>query len=247
MNGTELKNIVTELVGEADRKKQIKILQKLNTKLLTEYAIKIGDEIIHPIRVEAYYYNEKNFPDCNTHQDPNQMDHFGQLYFHNQGRGGIDLCLSSGDYCLSFLIKNSFIETNGESKDYKQIDLYDKYIAQKEKLKDQIVLCELPSNQSEEEHVFHTVRKGAHKGSFAEAPLAALTDIGRKDGKGNSVFDWEPGYGKEFVLARYTLKEWIENNTANISQNEAYKIVKENLKIPDNTVNRALANITEWE
>lgn len=68
----DLKLLVNELESKTNKEEQIKILQKIGKTLITEYEIKIGNITIRPLLVEAYYYNEKNFPDCNTHMKPNQ-------------------------------------------------------------------------------------------------------------------------------------------------------------------------------
>ena len=117
----ELREIVKSLAkieekGAVGRSKRIRILQKLNEKLLSEYYIKINDNfIIEPLLVEAYYYHEGKFEDGNTHRQDNQRDRFGKLCFqdHNQC-GGIDICLSCGNYYLSFLIKYSIVDRKDE-------------------------------------------------------------------------------------------------------------------------------------
>lgn len=56
-NYTELEKLVRKLEKEFNERKQIQILQEINSLLLTQYEIRISDnEIIHPLRVEAYYY-----------------------------------------------------------------------------------------------------------------------------------------------------------------------------------------------
>ena len=70
-----------------------------------EYVIKVEGIMIEPLWVEAYYFNKNTFSDCNTHLSEKQKNRFGQLYFHEKGRGGFDICLSdSEDYYLSFLL-----------------------------------------------------------------------------------------------------------------------------------------------
>lgn len=119
----ELKALVRKLENEYGEKEQIKILQEIGEKLLLNYVIEIGGNVIEPLVVEAYYFNKKSFPDCNTHMSPEQQE-FNVLYRHSKkkdlkpGRtGGADICLACNNgngekYYLSFLIKNSLF--NGE-------------------------------------------------------------------------------------------------------------------------------------
>lgn len=130
----ELKSLVKKLETEYNEEEQIKILQDIGKKLLTEYVIQVGDVTIQPLWVEAYYYSKEKFPDCNTHLSEKQKNRFGQLYFHETGRGGFDICLSNNnEYYLSFLIKAYLLNgsfnkqtdfSNGLTKEMK--DKYEK-------------------------------------------------------------------------------------------------------------------------
>ena len=116
----ELKKLVVErLVKETDPNKQIQILQEINKTILTKYVIQIGNFTIEPLWVEAYYYDQNKFPDCNTHMSDKQKNRFGQLYFHEKGRGGLDICLSAPvpdheDYYLSVLLKATLLYETGK-------------------------------------------------------------------------------------------------------------------------------------
>ncbi len=106
----DLKLLVNELESKTNKEEQIKILQKIGKALITEYEIKVDGIKIEPLWVEAYYYNQENFADCNSHLDDKQKNRFGQLYFHNKGYGGFDICLSNSDkFYLSFLLKATLI------------------------------------------------------------------------------------------------------------------------------------------
>ena len=63
----ELMALVEELEATKEEKPQIQILKKINKMLLT-YVIQVGTLIIQPLWIEAYYYDQKSFPDCNTHE-----------------------------------------------------------------------------------------------------------------------------------------------------------------------------------
>lgn len=84
----------------------VHILQMLGDKLINDCRIEVFGVTIEPLWVEAYCYDETHFPDYNTHRSRKQKNRFGQLYFHERGYGGVDICLSnSEDFCLSFLLK----------------------------------------------------------------------------------------------------------------------------------------------
>ena len=201
-----LRELVAMLENEYDMQKQVEILQSINALLLTDYEIRIGDEIIHPLRVEAYYWpyqSKGKFDDNTTFPSDDKLCKFGKLYFIEPQHGypGIDICLSNGDYYLSFLIKNSCIG----NVPYKQIALYERFIDIKDKLNDEVVLFAAPHRT---ENVFHTVRvmnsvKDLDIKPFAKKCLASLIDINRKNENGKSVFDWANDFGKEWTVAEY--------------------------------------------
>ena len=84
----------------------VHILQMLGDKLINDCRIEVFGVTIEPLWVEAYCYDETHFPDYNTHRSRKQKNRFGQMYFHERGYGGVDICLSnSEDFCLSFLLK----------------------------------------------------------------------------------------------------------------------------------------------
>ena len=107
----ELRALVDELEAATEEKQIEKKLQEIGAMLITQYEIRIDNLIIEPLWVEAYYYNKKTFPDCNTHLNSLQKNRFGQLYFHRTGHGGLDICLStSPNSYLSFLLKATLIK-----------------------------------------------------------------------------------------------------------------------------------------
>ena len=121
-NNEELRALVGQLEGIRDKDSIVGKLQEIGKKLITEYIIVVDRIEIQPLWVEAYYYNINSFPDCNTHLNEMQKNRFGQLYFHREGRGGFDICLSnSDDYYLSFLLKATLI--NGKYNT--QMGIYD--------------------------------------------------------------------------------------------------------------------------
>jgi hypothetical protein len=104
---------------------QVEILREINRSILTDYMIQIDDNFcLYPIEVEAYYYNESNFQDTTVHKNELQKKRFGKLYFHRAGRkrgnaflfdeGGVDICLSSGEYYFGILIRSTWINEEKE-------------------------------------------------------------------------------------------------------------------------------------
>lgn len=119
---------IEELVKLTEHDKIVLQLQLIMKKLLLETEIIIEDSnsriLIEPICIEAYYYKEKIFEDTSVHKKEGlQTNHFGKLYIHRSSekkpslsnRGGIDLCLSSGDYYLSFLIRDSYVSLDNST------------------------------------------------------------------------------------------------------------------------------------
>lgn len=239
----ELRDIVEQLAnieekGPAGRCKRVHLLQKINEKLLSAYYIEIDDNFkIYPLLVEAYYYDKGKFEDGSTHGSNKQKSEsecrFGKLYFHQKGRGGIDICLSCGKYYLSFLIKNSMVYKPGVKKFCSQIELYDELNAERERdnsIEERIVLrkpegvrCELL--KKEEWVILHTIRKGlssiekrlledqlskeerikAEKAlPFAYERLAAVKGFALRDQHDKPYkFALESGYSKSALVAEY--------------------------------------------
>ncbi len=114
----ELYDEVKFLETLTEQRKIIEKLQDIGAKLLTEYEVQVGACTIELLLIEAYYNNPSvGFEDFSVHNNPHQQNNFGALYFHSSSnaisrKGGADLCLSLGDYSLSFLLKNTVL--NGE-------------------------------------------------------------------------------------------------------------------------------------
>lgn len=117
INGNKENNMVA-LENLSNPKEIVKRLQEIEIKLLCNYSISIGNIKIFPILLEAYYKNSKYFNDKHVHGSPRQYGRFGEVYIHEDGYGGIDLCLSdSREYALSFLIKNSIVRVPKQESD----------------------------------------------------------------------------------------------------------------------------------
>lgn len=224
-----LRAAIKKLERETDREKQIKILQSINKLLLTGYEIKIGDLIIEPLLVEAYYYCPGKFEDTNTHGFKSekcrraQSGRFGKLYVHKIGYGGIDICLSQkNDYCLSFLIKNSLVYKNAAEENKKfctQVSLL-RYLKENLSGADFIeqngVLCEKAQKAVD---VVHTVRKGV-KDSFKDEKLASLSVDSLKD----YPLTLEKGHTKEKIVENY-LKTYYADSSPDVWKEVSKKIL----------------------
>lgn len=129
----DLKKLVDALEKEDNREKQIEILQEIGAKLINEYEIHVGDLKIEPMLVEAYYHHKGKFEDssvyaANEEEDKavlyarsRQQKNQGKLFIHFKD-WGIDICLTdSGDYYLSYLIKNALV--NGKWQTQQQIGM----------------------------------------------------------------------------------------------------------------------------
>lgn len=187
-------DLVEQLENEQiklDEKEQIKILQEIEEKLINEYEIIVGNLVIEPLLVEAYYFDEKYFPDISVHSANSskaptymlarerQKNNFGELYVHYGKNDGIDIVLSKGDYYLSFLIKNALIKGEFKSQYYiskaicEKCDKADKcnkgYNC---KYYGKVILKPLGKNHHNYEIVF-APRKNV-KGNYKNKDLAAL-------------------------------------------------------------------------
>lgn len=108
----ELEKLVEKLDNKNYKEEQVKILQDIGKLLLTEYIIQVGDIKVYPLWVEAYYFNNKNFADPFVHKAEEQKKN-NILYFHHKTddqRNGVDICLSKGNYYLSFLLKYTLVD-----------------------------------------------------------------------------------------------------------------------------------------
>lgn len=245
----KLEKLVEELEKESNEKKQIKTLQDIGKLLLTEYIIQVGDLTIKPLLVEAYYYHQGKFNDSNSHGFGDKeidkkcreqlSNHFNRFYFHKKGRGGVDVCLSKKDYCLSFLIKVALI--NG--KVYKQIDIYNKLIKESIDNNKDVLTPTYGITTS-----FVCVpRKNTHKGDYILNPLAILSveSFKNKEEADAILSSLETGYKRQWVLAKYALEK------VGFNYEEACKIIKrENLysyKIERQYFDGALNYIKEQE
>ena len=246
----ELEKLVEELEKESNEEKErVKILQDIGKLLLTEYIIQVGDLTIKPLLVEAYYYHQGKFNDSNSHGFGDKKidkecreqlsNNFNRFYFHKKGRGGVDVCLSKKDYCLSFLIMVAII--NG--KFYKQMDIYN--ILNKETIDDtKDVLT--PTYDVTTSFVC-VPRKNTHKGDYALKPLAILSveSFKNKEEADAILSSLETGYKKQWVLAKYAQEK------VGFDYEEACEIIKrENLysyKIERQYFEKALNYMKEQE
>ncbi len=201
----ELKNAVCKLLNAKGN--HLPLLQHINELLLKEYGIMTGGYLaLIPKEVELYYVNRKSTPpfvDTNMQcmVDPKTNDEiwnlqsgrFGQLYFHQKGSGGIDVCLSdSQDYALCCTIRAA--EVNGEEcwSPLKVRNRLVEIICQHEGLADKQMVMDwvnrihsLPMlhrrETSQEGEFFHLRRKNLrHRDKNTLLPLRSVMDLWNK-------------------------------------------------------------------
>lgn len=201
----ELKNAVCKLLNAKGN--HLPLLQHINELLLKEYGIMTGGYLtLIPKEVEIYYVNRKSTPpfvDTNMQcmVDPKTNDEiwnlqsgrFGQLYFHQKGSGGIDVCLSdSQDYALCCTIRAA--EVNGEEcwSPLKVRNRLVEIICQHEGLADKQMVMDwvnrihsLPMlhrrEKSQEGEFFHLRRKNLrHRDKNVLLPLRSVMDLWNK-------------------------------------------------------------------
>lgn len=227
-----LRSLVHDVERAESEEEIIGTLQKIGGLLLTDYEIAISDrETLHPLWVEAYYYpyrTPERFDDPSAHPSPRKLGAFGTLYFIEPRYGfpGVDLCLSQGDYYLSFLLKRSRLG----GRFFKQMDLFDHLWDRREALEGRAVLGKAAEPRSGQA-VFYTSRIGLRESrtKFAHALLAAVIDL-------QNPYNWERGYGKSWTVANYLAEHRLPAEDA---------VIKELLGVRSDAVKRAYAEIVK--
>ena len=154
---------VHELIKISDRQEIVKALQNLEKYILSNYQMRIFDNIVHMKEIEIYYKNEGiGYIDTTMHGRKRQKKNFNNLYLHG---AGIDICLSdSEDFYLSILIRGGYVVGKDNCKAYKHgpILLYDAVIPKKANVDNQPPILE-PLETPYIEDVFYAVRYGVRK------------------------------------------------------------------------------------
>lgn len=191
---SELKKTVRRLEGSFDTEVQLSLLQQLCDQLLTRFCLRLGEDILLPLWVEAYYYHPGKFEDNSAHLSPLQQDRFGRLYIHKKGYGGADICLSMGEYYLSCLLKYSLV--NGVFLSQLGLrDLLKELRSRDPELDERAVLSPLPEGMRDDRQIFHSPRKGLGDGPYRFARLASLKGVGEYP------YRYEKGFGKTRLLS----------------------------------------------
>ena len=171
-----MENLINQLTSTHDKDAQMNFLQEIGKKLLTEYVIKIGDITIKPLWVEAYYSDTNTgFVDEAVHGNECQKNQYGALYFHHKTddqRSGVDICLSCGNYYLSYLLKYTLV--NGIFKSQAQLSSMiphelrgtAKNVLVKEQNPAEVMVC--------------TKRIGIMSSAYKDADLAIARDINQR-------------------------------------------------------------------
>lgn len=194
-----MKDLIIRLTNTSDKAVQVKLLQEIGKKLLTEYVIKIGDVTIKPLWVEAYYSDATTgFVDEAVHGSECQKNRYGALYFHHKTddqRSGVDICLSCGDYYLSYLLKYTL--ANGVFKSQAQLSNMIPHEL-RETAKNVLV-----KEQNPAEVMVCTKRIGIASSTYKDADLAIARDI-------NQRFVTESGEKKSLPQKTELLKAYID-------------------------------------
>lgn len=192
-------DLVRQLENTSEKTAQVKILQEIGKKLLTEYVIKVGDITIKPLWVEAYYSDTNTgFVDEAVHGNECQKNQYGALYFHHKTddqRSGVDICLSCGNYYLSYLLKYTLV--NGIFKSQAQLSSMiphelrgtAKNVLVKEQNPAEVMVC--------------TKRIGIMSSAYKDADLAIARDI-------NQRFVTDSGEKKSLPQKTELLKAYID-------------------------------------
>lgn len=194
-----MENLINQLTSTHDKDAQVIFLQEIGKKLLTEYVIKIGDITIKPLWVEAYYSDTNTgFVDEAVHGNECQKNQYGALYFHHKTddqRSGVDICLSCGNYYLSYLLKYTLV--NGIFKSQAQLSSViphelrgtAKNVLVKEQNPAEVMVC--------------TKRIGIMSSAYKDADLAIARDI-------NQRFVTDSGEKKSLPQKTELLKAYID-------------------------------------
>ena len=194
-----MEDLINQLTSTHDKDAQVNLLQEIGKKLLTEYVIKIGDITIKPLWVEAYYSDTNTgFVDEAVHGNECQKNQYGALYFHHKTddqRSGVDICLSCGNYYLSYLLKYTLV--NGIFKSQAQLSSMiphelrgtAKNVLVKEQNPAEVMVC--------------TKRIGIMSSAYKDADLAIARDI-------NQRFVTDSGEKKSLPQKTELLKAYID-------------------------------------
>ena len=194
-----MENLINQLTSTHDKDAQVNFLQEIGKKLLTEYVIKVGDITIKPLWVEAYYSDTNTgFVDEAVHGNECQKNQYGALYFHHKTddqRSGVDICLSCGNYYLSYLLKYTLV--NGIFKSQAQLSSMiphelrgtAKNVLVKEQNPAEVMIC--------------TKRIGIMSSAYKDADLAIARDI-------NQRFVTDSGEKKSLPQKTELLKAYID-------------------------------------
>ena len=194
-----MENLINQLTSTHDKDAQVNFLQEIGKKLLTEYVIKIGDITIKPLWVEAYYSDTNTgFVDEAVHGNECQKNQYGALYFHHKTddqRSGVDICLSCGNYYLSYLLKYTLV--NGVFKSQAQLSSMIPHEL-REDAKNVLV-----KEQNPAEVMVCTKRIGIASSAYKDEDLAIARDI-------NQRFSTESGEKKSLPQKTELLKAYID-------------------------------------
>lgn len=218
----EFEKLVEKLEDKNNKEEErVKILQDIGKVLITEYEIIVDGIKIEPLWVEAYYYSQNKFADCNTHLDDKQKNRFGQLYFHNKGYGGFDICLSNSDeFYLSFLLKATLINGKFSTQTgiYDFLTANDKSKSELENKKDILV----KKNSPESYEIKYAERVGITKPCYKTKALAMFSF----DALGNDKYNFTFAHKVLIPLVKEEMQNYKNISTQNLTESDYKKRCK---------------------
>lgn len=210
----KLEKLVEELEKESiEEKERVKILQDIGKLLLTEYIIQVGDIKVYPLWVEAYYFNNKKFPDPFVYKNDIQKEN-DVLFFHHKTddqRNGVDICLSKGNYYLSFLLKYTLVDDKVRKQSELSPLIRDEYV----KCKSVLVKESRPTDK-----ISFTTRIGLSESNETNTEKKALKEKFKKY-KLSVVRDFDKLFITDFKFPKKEnlVKEYLSKQTE-MSQSE---------------------------
>lgn len=198
-----LKKLLENLKSQSEEAQIEACLQEILEYILLQTSLRIGENIIRPLEIEAYYKTTK-YPDDTVHGHSRQKT-FNKLYVHRYKnsekpklphRMGLDICLSDGDCYFGILLRS--IETQLGKKIFGP-SLTAEFITQLFHCQEKVLELEKLENVLFEESsrkdckTYISKRVGLGNKEFKDRPLRRMVEIDGhccKYGDTGSVLDY---------------------------------------------------------
>lgn len=186
----KLKELILELSALTNDVDIENAIQNILEIILRNYHMEFGKAEVFFTDIEMYYRNKGIYDDVTVHGDTKQT-HFNEVYVHmHREYKCFDICISLGDYYLSFLVRGAVV--NGIPY-YEPSKVYDAITAAKsidgdfDEAKD-ILRCSPKSKQRNEEFVMYSFRHNLTDANWKERILRAVIE---KDLIGKDIYHKE--------------------------------------------------------